>query len=940
MYEAHFGLKTRPFGTKAEGSGVFVGPAQTQAISSLHKGLAAQDAVVTVTGPVGVGKTTIVNRALDSITPNRMAAWVGRMQMEPDEILDLLLAGFGVRQQVKGTIRRFAAFRKLLAERAAAGTRVAIVVEDAQRLGVDALVEIETLTAADTGDGNSANVILMGQPGLNTLLASPDLARLKQRSRLRQKLEPLSPAEVRGYLKHCIREAGGDFDAIFGAAAIDVIHGCSEGVPRMINTLCENALTAAMEEGLKQVSAALMYRVACESFDYDGRMPDVTEAAPPESMAEPVASGETLTAAMAKADTADEADVSREAPAKPAAPATAMDDFNEADLPPSARNIVVESGRYPELPEIPADSPLNARDETAGVPESRSEPESSLEIDDIPEFINDTQPELTRIQPPGETGLTAPLRDDTAETADVEKQVETGQATDAAPAKPAQANAEDDENFDIDAALTIDVEETNVMKGITPNLDTVAGRGKERVDPANESAAEPPDNLPTLSDSMRIDVDVEVKKARQTTTAAPSAGNAGNAGNAGKVPGPAPSPKAAASATPAAAAKAAATAAAESARNPATASKPQPSANREASPKPAAPPVANTPTKGAEPPKVLAGEPGKAAQAEATAKPVPEAGKNTPEPGDVPPALEPDLELVAASEALSDSESADDAAKAKPAAAVSEMTARIAAIDPARRKNDVDSLEAALDAAKKGELEELLGPSNTPPVNLATPTVDEPREAVPEITLDDVLTKQQAQTRELEKFAEEIGKANSLEEFSDAMAETLFGNEEFNQIAAAVVANPPTEDQALESQNVEDEIAQPPPDGPSPVQLEPEQAIATAAAANDPERVTVEEPGGLKDSQALRMDMLNAMKQKAGNRPGEEIEVHGEAPAAPSPKPSGPQPEPIENQINTSMTQTLEALNVSQAADSVAEAKEDSKTKKSGGLFSRFRKSS
>ena len=121
MYEAHFGLKSRPFGSKAEGAGVFSGPRQVETMTKLKKGLTALDAVVTVTGPVGVGKTTIVSRALDTISPNRMAAWVGRMQLAPDEVLQLLLAGFGIKAQAKGTIQRFAIFRRLLAERAAAG---------------------------------------------------------------------------------------------------------------------------------------------------------------------------------------------------------------------------------------------------------------------------------------------------------------------------------------------------------------------------------------------------------------------------------------------------------------------------------------------------------------------------------------------------------------------------------------------------------------------------------------------------------------------------------------------------------------------------------------------------------------------------------------------------------------------------------------------------
>jgi type II secretory pathway predicted ATPase ExeA len=192
MYEKHFGLKSRPFGAKAAGAGVFVGPQQARIMTSVAKGLGASDAVVIVTGPVGVGKSTIVGRALESISPGRMVAWVGRMHLAPDEMLELLLTGFGVNRQIKGTVQRFAAFRRLLAERAAAGAQVAIVVEDAHRIGVDALVELEALTAADTGDSTSANIILIGRPDLAKLLSLPDLDRMRQRARLRQQVTPFA----------------------------------------------------------------------------------------------------------------------------------------------------------------------------------------------------------------------------------------------------------------------------------------------------------------------------------------------------------------------------------------------------------------------------------------------------------------------------------------------------------------------------------------------------------------------------------------------------------------------------------------------------------------------------------------------------------------------------------------------------------------------------
>ena len=89
MYEERFGLKTNPFRLNAEGSAVFTGPQQATIISSLHKALAGTDNVVVVSGPAGVGKTAIVNRALETNKAHQMAATIGRMRLGPDEILEL-----------------------------------------------------------------------------------------------------------------------------------------------------------------------------------------------------------------------------------------------------------------------------------------------------------------------------------------------------------------------------------------------------------------------------------------------------------------------------------------------------------------------------------------------------------------------------------------------------------------------------------------------------------------------------------------------------------------------------------------------------------------------------------------------------------------------------------------------------------------------------------
>lgn len=280
MYEKQFGLAKRPFSSNSEGPAVFVGPQQAKIIQSLNAGMSAVDSIVVVTGPVGVGKTTVVSRALEKSSPGRMVAWVRRMALAPDEVLQLLLTGFGISREATGTVQKFAAFRRLLSERAATGAQLAVVVEDAQRIGQDALIEMESLTAADSGDATGANIVLMGQPELNEWLANPALARVRQRTRIRLKVEPFSAAEVQGYLTHSIRAAGGEIDRILDGRAIEMLYRCSEGIPRVINNLCESALAMAASEKQTSLTAEFIQAVARDMLGIDVALPPPAKAKP------------------------------------------------------------------------------------------------------------------------------------------------------------------------------------------------------------------------------------------------------------------------------------------------------------------------------------------------------------------------------------------------------------------------------------------------------------------------------------------------------------------------------------------------------------------------------------------------------------------------------------------------------------------------------------
>lgn len=170
MYEQHFGLKKRPFCASATGTEVFVGPQTAKMMAGLTKALSTRDAIVTVSGPVGAGKSTLVANAMERIGSNRKIIHVGRIQLNSQDVLELLLGELGLNKLPNGTIQKFAAFRRRLKELEEAKTRVLIAVEDGMRIGADSLGELEALTAADAGDSEGASIVVMGDERLDKFL--------------------------------------------------------------------------------------------------------------------------------------------------------------------------------------------------------------------------------------------------------------------------------------------------------------------------------------------------------------------------------------------------------------------------------------------------------------------------------------------------------------------------------------------------------------------------------------------------------------------------------------------------------------------------------------------------------------------------------------------------------------------------------------------------
>jgi len=363
MYEQHFGLKKRPFRAVAKASDVFVGPQTAKAMAGLKKALQTQDGVVTVSGPAGVGKTTIAGRVVELMAETHRVVNVTRQKLDSADLLEFLAEELGVTTLPSGAIRRFREFRRQLAAQESAGRRIIVVVEDALLLGAETIAELEALTAADAGEGNGAAIVLLGDARLAGLMRDPLLARLTQRLRLRVELQGLNAAELRGYLMHCFRLAGADFEHVFDGRTAQAVHALTGGIPRVANQVIEAALQEAAEKSLTRVPCDFLVDVAHREFGLTAEIPaekkSPVTAVPP--VAEAVASGPAPAIASPL----------------PAHPAPAA-----ADAPVDVEPIAAE--RY-DTEAAPAEPPevIQQSGDTAD--------------DDLPEFIQDTLPDLATL---------------------------------------------------------------------------------------------------------------------------------------------------------------------------------------------------------------------------------------------------------------------------------------------------------------------------------------------------------------------------------------------------------------------------------------------------------------------------------------------------------------------------------------------------------------
>jgi general secretion pathway protein A len=271
MYTQYFQLKQAPFSIAPDPHYLYMSERHREALAHLLFGINSGGGFVLLTGEIGAGKTTVCRCFLEQIPESCNIAYIFNPKLTVDELLQSICDEFGIAvpkaERIGNTVKAYVdALNAYLLASHAKGQSNVLVIDEAQNLNADVLEQLRLLTNLETNERKLLQIVLIGQPELREMLASPALQQLAQRVIARYHLGSLSVVETARYILHRLSVAGLIGASPFRPNTMPLIHELTQGVPRKINLLCDRALLGAYAEGKRIVDQTIIKKASVEVF--------------------------------------------------------------------------------------------------------------------------------------------------------------------------------------------------------------------------------------------------------------------------------------------------------------------------------------------------------------------------------------------------------------------------------------------------------------------------------------------------------------------------------------------------------------------------------------------------------------------------------------------------------------------------------------------------
>jgi len=273
MYKAFFGLVTNPFNLSPDPSFLYRSAQHEEALANLIYGVQSRKGFIVLTGEVGTGKTTMLECLRDHLSAHHIPfGFIFNSRLTPQQFFETIAYDFDLKCARDSKTEVLFAMNEMLVERANQNRTTALIVDEAQNLEWDVLEEVRLLGNLENRRGKMLQIILAGQPELDAKLEERNYRQLKQRIALRCQLRPFTSGETAQYIASRLARAGMREQTVMPPSVLFEIHRRTQGIPRLINSVCDNLLLTCFAMESRVASLEMLEEVTADlRLDWPGR---------------------------------------------------------------------------------------------------------------------------------------------------------------------------------------------------------------------------------------------------------------------------------------------------------------------------------------------------------------------------------------------------------------------------------------------------------------------------------------------------------------------------------------------------------------------------------------------------------------------------------------------------------------------------------------------